>query len=247
MNMPVQKKERRTLVEAPEMMSSADIINDEVTNDAGENLGRLEQLMVHLPSGQVLYAVVSYGNLLMSRKSIAVPWQAFNFSYHDKRFILNIPKGRIKEAPAFEPDRWPEQSEIGWIEEMYAYYGYPPPKLGQVSIPQYQGIPASSLVNSTVLDSQGEVVGKLKDLLLDLKNSEIVYLAVSTSNILGIDSKYYALPSKSLAVKEDKLVLSVTRGKLENGPSFAKDKWPDPNDQKWFSDLSHYYASDGRP
>lgn len=239
-----QKKEKPVTLEAPQVMSSADLINDEVTNNAGEALGRIEKFMIDMPSGKVLYAVMSHGSLFGARKFVAVPWQALSFSHHDKRFVLNIAKDRIAEAPEFQQDQWPKQADPKWIGNLYQYYGYPAPRMGAPEKITHQGLPASSLINSTVMDSQGQAMGKLKDLFVDLKNSEIVFAAISTGSILGMDNKYFALPARVLTIQDDKLMVNATKEKLEGGPSFEKDKWPDVNDQKWVKDLYGYYEVD---
>lgn len=234
-------KKEPVSIEAPEVMSSSDLINNEVTNNAGENLGRLEKLMIHLGTGRVMYAVISYGSLLTSRKYVAVPWPALSFSHHDKRFLLNATKERLKEAPSFESERWPEQAKPAWINSTYSYYGYKAPSMAMPQNTTYQGLPVSSLINATVLDSQGEIVGKLKDLFVDLGNDSVVFAAISTGSFLGIDNRYYALPPKLLSVREDRLVLGVTKAKLEKGPSFEKDKWPDISSDGFMNQLTGYY------
>jgi sporulation protein YlmC with PRC-barrel domain len=238
------KKERPVSLEAPQVMSSSDLINDEVTNNAGETLGRLERFMIDLSSGRVLYAVMSHGSLLGPRKFIAVPWEILSFSHHDKRFILNIAKDRLNEAPAFQQERWPEQADPAWVGNMYQYYGLQAPKMGPIEKRTHQGLPASSLLNATVVDSQGQVIGKLKDLFIDLKNSQIIFAAITTGSILGMDNKYYALPSNILTIQEDKLMVNAAKEQLEGGPSFEKDNWPDVNDEKWTRNLYDYYQVD---
>ncbi len=242
-NQKKEPKERRASAQAPQVMSSTDLINDEVTNNAGENLGRIEKLMVDLRTGNVLYAVLSYGSLLAAKKYIAVPWQALNFSHHDKRFVLNIEKDRLGEAPVFDQSRWPEQAEPGWIGDLYHYYGFQAPRIGEPEKTTRQGLPASALINSTVMDSEGKAIGKLKDLFVDLNNNEIVFVAVTTGSILGMDNKYFAVPADILTIQEDKLIVNASKEKLEGGPSFAKDSWPDVNDEKWVNSLYDYYTN----
>ncbi len=113
------KKEKQVSLEAPQVMSSADLINDEVMNNAGEALGRIEKFMIDMLSGRVLYAVMSYGSLIGPRKFIAVPWQALTFSHHDKRFVLNMAKDRLSEAPEFQQSQWPKQVDPQWIGNLY--------------------------------------------------------------------------------------------------------------------------------
>ena len=48
-----------------------------VRNPAGEDLGKIEELMIDLPTGRLAYAVISFGGFLgIGDKLFAVPWQA---------------------------------------------------------------------------------------------------------------------------------------------------------------------------
>ena len=118
------------------------------------------------------------------------------------------------------------------------------PRMGSTQKQARQGLPASSLINSTVVDAKGQAIGKIKDLFVDLRNSEIIFAAITTGSMLGMDSKYFALPVNILTISEDKLILNATKEKLEGGPSFEKDNWPDVNDEKWSTSLNDYYNAD---
>jgi sporulation protein YlmC with PRC-barrel domain len=109
----------------PQILSSTSITSDKVVNDAGEDLGKMEDLMIDIDAGQIAYAVVSFGGLF-GNKLFAVPWSAFQISFHDKKFVLNVPKEELKNAPGFDKDNWPEQPDMKWLEEVYRYYGCDP-------------------------------------------------------------------------------------------------------------------------
>ena len=42
-----------------------------------------------------------------------------------KRFTLNVPKDKLKEAPGFDQDRWPSMSEKTWAGGVHKFYGTP--------------------------------------------------------------------------------------------------------------------------
>ena len=48
----------------PRVLSSSSICSDRVKNTAGEDLGKIEELMIDLESGRVAYAVLSFGGFL---------------------------------------------------------------------------------------------------------------------------------------------------------------------------------------
>jgi sporulation protein YlmC with PRC-barrel domain len=84
----------------PELMSADSLTGDSVCNTQGENLGKIKDIMLDLRNGQVGYAVLSFGAFLgMGEKLFAVPWNALTLDAENKRFILNVEKDRLKDAP----------------------------------------------------------------------------------------------------------------------------------------------------
>jgi sporulation protein YlmC with PRC-barrel domain len=58
----------------PEVMGASTLSGDSVVDRNGESLGEIKQIMVHVPTGRVAYAVLSCGGFLeMGEKLLAVP------------------------------------------------------------------------------------------------------------------------------------------------------------------------------
>lgn len=102
---------------------------------------------------------------------------------------------------------------------------------------------ASKLIGTDVVDTQGKKIGDVKDVVLDKTRGQVAYAVVSFGGTLGLGSKYFAIPWKSLQPNpdNDKLVLNVDREKLKNAPGFDKDHWPDMASAQWNSDTYRYY------
>lgn len=107
------------------VMSASTLTGDSVVNAAGEDLGKLEEIMIHVDSGRVAYAVLSFGGFLgLGDKLFAIPWEALTLDEDNHRFILNVEKERLEAAPGFDKDRWPDMADPKWSREIYGYYGY---------------------------------------------------------------------------------------------------------------------------
>jgi surface antigen len=90
-------------------------------------LGKVTELMIDLPTGRVAYAVLSFGGILrMGNKLFAVPWNALTLDEDEKRFILNVDKARLENAPGFDKDNWPDMADQTWGSSIYDYYGTQP-------------------------------------------------------------------------------------------------------------------------
>jgi sporulation protein YlmC with PRC-barrel domain len=108
----------------PALMGADTLIGDSVVNGQEENLGDIKEIMLDMRSGQVAYAVLAFGGFLgMGEKLFAVPWQALHLDTVNKRFVLNVDKERLKGAPGFDTDRWPDMSDVGWANQIYSFYG----------------------------------------------------------------------------------------------------------------------------
>ena len=111
----------------PNVLSSSSICSDHVKNVAGEDLGKIEDLMIDLHSGRIAYAVLSFGGFLkMGNKLFAVPWEALKVDSLNKKFILDVDKSRLENAPGFDKDNWPNMADPSFGSTVYHHYGFKP-------------------------------------------------------------------------------------------------------------------------
>lgn len=109
------------------VMGATTLAGDSVRNTADEDLGKIKELMVDIPSGRIAYAVLSFGGILnMGNKLFAVPWSVLTLDEDEKQFILDVPKERLENAPGFDKDNWPDMADQSWASEIYDYYGAEP-------------------------------------------------------------------------------------------------------------------------
>jgi sporulation protein YlmC with PRC-barrel domain len=111
----------------PEIMDAATLKGDTVVNSSGEDLGKIEAIMLDVTGGRIAYAVLSFGGFLgMGSKHFAVPWSAFTIDAGEKRFILGLSKDRLENAPGFDKDHWPSMADPAWATQVHAYYNVTP-------------------------------------------------------------------------------------------------------------------------
>ena len=109
------------------VMSAGSLTGGRVRNAAGEDLGKIEEIMLDVPTGRVAYAVLSFGGFLgMGNKLFAVPWEALTLNEQEPEFLLNINKQQLENAPGFDKDNWPDMADPNWGTEIYNYYGKRP-------------------------------------------------------------------------------------------------------------------------
>lgn len=97
---------------------------------------------------------------------------------------------------------------------------------------------ASELMNKTVINSKGESLGAIEDVVLDPMNGKVKYAAVSMGGFLGIGDKLFAVPWKQFecSKQDGEHVLklpNVTKENFENVKGFDQDDWPNMADKNW--------------
>jgi len=106
------------------VMSAGTLAGDRVRNAAGDDLGKIEEIMLDVPSGRIAYAVLSFGGVLgMGNKLFAVPWNGLTIDEQEHQFILNVDKQVLENAPGFDKDNWPDMADPTWGSQIYSHYG----------------------------------------------------------------------------------------------------------------------------
>ncbi|TFW32141.1 PRC-barrel domain-containing protein [Massilia horti] len=130
----------------PALMGADTLIGDDVVNGADENLGDIKEIMLDMATGQVAYAVLAFGGFLgMGEKLFAVPWQALHLDTVNKRFVLNIAQDRLKNAPGFDKDDWPDMSDAQWANQIHAFYGTDVSRIGAPTMGPGSGLGAGGI------------------------------------------------------------------------------------------------------
>lgn len=102
---------------------------------------------------------------------------------------------------------------------------------------------ASTLDGNKVMSSDGEHVGKIADIMLDVRGGRIAYAVLSTGGFLGIGDTLHAIPWSVLTLDTDDrcFVLDAPVERIRNAPGFDKDHWPSMADLQWGASVHAYY------
>lgn len=119
------------LVAAPKkyrrVLSASMLTGDKVVNADGQDLGQIDEIMIDTITGRVAYAVLSFGGFLgIGDKLFAIPWDQLSLDEDNKRFVFDIDRERLQQAPGFDKDNWPDMTDPTWGSHIYSYYGSSP-------------------------------------------------------------------------------------------------------------------------
>ncbi|MDP9139208.1 MAG: PRC-barrel domain-containing protein [Pseudomonadota bacterium] len=102
---------------------------------------------------------------------------------------------------------------------------------------------ADTLEGDRVVNIEGEDLGQIRNIMIDVGSGHVAYAVLSVGGILGIGKKLFAVPWSALALNAvDKcFVLDFDKEHLENAPGFDKDHWPSMADPRFANTIYEYY------
>ncbi|MBR8222028.1 PRC-barrel domain-containing protein [Burkholderia ambifaria] len=104
---------------------------------------------------------------------------------------------------------------------------------------------AGTLEGDHVLTIDGDDIGKVTNIMLDVRSGRIAYAVVSSGGFLGIGGKLLAVPWNVLTLDAERhcFVLAVSTERVREAPGFDKDHWPTMADSIWAEALHTYYGA----
>ncbi|HBJ34136.1 MAG TPA: photosystem reaction center subunit H [Planctomycetaceae bacterium] len=114
-------------------------------------------------------------------------------------------------------------------------------------------IRASQLTGMNIVNSVGEDVGEVHDVVLDGKTGRVRYLAVTYGGFLGFGDKLFAVPYEAFRYQvspedadDHAFVLDITKQQMEGAQGFDQDNWPNFADKTFTSELDRRYRVERR-
>jgi len=95
----------------------ATISNINVLSPEGESPGEVQDLIVVLGQGQVLYAVIDTGE-----STIAIPWQRLQYDETASHFTVNADETTLANAPALNLDEWQQPVAPDWDADIRQFW-----------------------------------------------------------------------------------------------------------------------------
>lgn len=108
-------------------LGATTLIHDKVVNLNGQDVGKIEELMIDVTTGRVAYAVLSFGGFLgFGAKLFALPWSALTVDEAKKRFVVNVNREVLERMPGFDKEHWPDLNDLEYATGVYRQWGATP-------------------------------------------------------------------------------------------------------------------------
>lgn len=116
--------------EAGGLIAASRVEGTSVYNRAGESLGSIYDVMINKRSGQVAYAVMSFGGFLgMGQSYHPLPWKILDYDERQGGYVVDLDKDRLQNAPSFDANERPDWNNRDFGRRIDAYYGILPPMM----------------------------------------------------------------------------------------------------------------------
>ncbi|MDT8305366.1 MAG: PRC-barrel domain-containing protein [Anaerolineae bacterium] len=104
-----------------------DTAEGDVVNADGVDVGEIEDLLIDVEAGTVVYALVDVGGFLgVGERNLVLPWEQLTFDATAENFSTDVDEATLEEAPEFDADEAFADSEVRMDEsirsELDAYW-----------------------------------------------------------------------------------------------------------------------------
>ncbi|HVV70798.1 MAG TPA: PRC-barrel domain-containing protein [Verrucomicrobiae bacterium] len=220
------------------------VYGHQVMSSDNQKIGNLNNLVVDLESGRILYGVLADGN-----NRVAVPPEIFTqTSPANNELRLSATKQKVDGAPKFGPVDKPGQwGSAAFVSQVYSYFGQNPWWQGSApaNVGSFNDVhKANQVAGMKVNNVNNAPIGTVKDIAVDLPAGRVVVLTLAPDSSLNLGNNLYPMPPQAFTLSHDQknLVSNIDAAKLAGAPHFTADNWPNLSDQNYVSQIYQYYG-----
>ena len=112
--------------ETGNLIASDKVEGTAVYNRQREHMGTVKNFMVNKRSGQVAYAVMSFGGFLgMGESYHPLPWKVLTYDTGMGGYVVDLTRQQLEGAPSYTSSDMPDWSTPTYGRQVSDYYGMP--------------------------------------------------------------------------------------------------------------------------
>ena len=181
-------------------IDASHLIGADVRNPRGQDLGQIRDLMIDVKSGKVQNAILSFGGFMnVGDKLFRYPLSAFSRSASGD-LVLDVDQQKLQSSQGFDRNDWPEGRNTGANQNAHKTLWR-----------------ASRLIGKDVADRQGEHLGEIKDLVIDMHNAKVDNVVLQYDRPWSLDNPMVAMPLRSFNLGDGRhdVSLNVDRSQID--------------------------------
>jgi sporulation protein YlmC with PRC-barrel domain len=224
------------------------ILRKNIQNQKGQTIGKLNNVVVDLESGHVLYAIVNVSGL-PGGTQVALPPSEFGLGTNGTNLIVKVDdKSSLTNAPRWTAAQAPEMGNVSFVRSIYQHFGQQPwweggpTPTGRDTFGNVHAV--DKVIGTKVQTSSNTNLGTIKNVVLDLPAGRVLYVILSPTGDLGKDNTVYPLPPMVITKGPDAntFLTGVDSSKLQGAPHFSNDNWPNVADPAFAAQVYQYYG-----
>lgn len=110
---------------ADDLILASRVKNTPVHNAYGDKIGHIEDLSIARGSGEIRYALMSFGGFLgIGEKFHPLPWSVLTYDKEREGYTLPLTKEELSSAPSYTADELAQYGgqDVAYGENVYKYY-----------------------------------------------------------------------------------------------------------------------------
>ncbi len=233
------------------VMRETTLLGNEVLNYQGESLGRIRDFVIS-DNGNIPYAITE-----VEDRWCFIPTTVITIDRIHGLALVDIPKNRLAAMSTYEPGALPDLNISDWDIDIRAFWQSElDPKVNAVApnliisetpemtAKRTQNFLASALREYTVRGSEGDTLGEIEDLMLNMEEADAAYIVIAVGGFLDIGEKLFPIPVKAVSIMTGKdVVLNIHRKMLDHAPAFSSNEWLSMESPEQLKKVSDYWKS----
>jgi sporulation protein YlmC with PRC-barrel domain len=236
---------------------AGDAVGASVRNAQGQDIGKIEDLIVDLRDGSVHYAVLSVDpGWFQSERLYSVPPSMLQFAQDREQIVLNQSVTREQlERGGIERDQWTprfvnDQQQTGRLDRAWNQRRQQQAQQGQSTGGQQTAgasrlIRASDLMDRDVYNLNGDRIAEVDELVVNTARGQVHYAVVSFNRGWLREDRRTVLPLSAVQydAQRDRLVMNVSAQQAQSLARFDERQYQNLNDRAFVAEVDRYLDS----
>lgn len=101
---------------------AGELLQADLRDRAGDDVGDVKDFVLNLRTGEIRYGVAELDASLMARgQLVVVPVRSVESEVGGTDLVIHVDRAELRDAPAFDRDRWPDVNEPGFRARLDAF------------------------------------------------------------------------------------------------------------------------------
>lgn len=221
-------------------LRASTIIGKEVRNPQGTNIGKINDLIVDMNTGNVRYAILEFDpGVFQGERIFAVPTNQLRMAADRDDLVYNMTRDKLEKTAVNRGDWNRTWRDPNYLANLDKTWGVMQPSRGA------RAHRVSDLLNQDVKNRQGNKIGEIEELVINMANQRVHYAVLEFDPSWAAPEKFYAFPLSAFnqtGVRDD-VVLDVDRSKIQAMKAFPGSRYTSLNDPAWLVDVDRYFVT----